>query len=79
MSKGSKQRPTDTKKYNENYDKIFRKPKRKEYKDEGPKYEGPWGKDLGLKWIWKNILWIIGVHETRVWGRVITSNKIHTY
>ena len=49
MSKGSKQRPTDTKKYDENYDKIFRKPKRKEYKDEGPKYEGPWGKYLGLK------------------------------
>tara|TARA_Y100001938_G_C7980574_1_gene374163 strand:+ start:150 stop:437 length:288 start_codon:yes stop_codon:yes gene_type:complete len=24
------------------------KPKEKKYKDEGPKYEGPWGKDLGL-------------------------------
>ena len=32
MSKGSKQRPTDTKKYDENYDKIFRKPKEKNTK-----------------------------------------------
>lgn len=22
-------------------------PRKKKYKDEGPKYEGPWGKDLG--------------------------------
>lgn len=27
--KGDKQRPTDQKKYNENYDKIFNKPKDK--------------------------------------------------
>ena len=26
-----------------------KKKKQKKYKDEGPKYEGPWGKDLGLK------------------------------
>ena len=26
-----------------------KKKKEKKYKDEGPKYEGPWGKDLGLK------------------------------
>ena len=26
-----------------------KKKKEKKYKEEGPKYEGPWGKDLGLK------------------------------
>tara|TARA_B100001287_G_scaffold185952_1_gene156915 strand:+ start:734 stop:997 length:264 start_codon:yes stop_codon:yes gene_type:complete len=25
------------------------KKKKEKYKEEGPKYEGPWGKDLGLK------------------------------
>ena len=30
--------------------KSDKKKKEKKYKDEGPKYEGPWGKDLGLKW-----------------------------
>jgi hypothetical protein len=30
MSKGSKQRPTDKKKFDENYDKIFRKKKKNE-------------------------------------------------
>ena len=26
-----------------------KKKKEEKYKEEGPKYEGPWGKDLGLK------------------------------
>jgi hypothetical protein len=29
MSKGSKRRPTDRKKFNDNYDKIFKKQKEK--------------------------------------------------
>ena len=29
--------------------KSDKKKQEKKYKDEGPKYEGPWGKDLGLK------------------------------
>ena len=33
--KGSRQRPTDTKKYNDNWDKIF-KPKEKDSKDAIP-------------------------------------------
>jgi hypothetical protein len=76
MSKGSKQRPTNMKKYRDNWEKVFGKskpeikehkktpkhgqtqihkdrtkiiPRKEKYKDEGPKYEGPWGKDLGLK------------------------------
>jgi len=28
MSKGSKQRPSDKKKFNENFDRIFKKPKK---------------------------------------------------
>ena len=29
-------------------DKTTVIPRKKKYRDEGPKYEGPWGKDLGL-------------------------------
>lgn len=31
--KGSKQRPTDKKKFDENFDRIFGKPKKKDKKD----------------------------------------------
>jgi hypothetical protein len=31
--KGSKQRPTDAKKYQDNWDRIFSKPKKEEVKD----------------------------------------------
>jgi len=34
MSKGSKQRPTDKKKYDEGWDRIFGKKDKKEKKDE---------------------------------------------
>lgn len=30
-------------------EKMQQQQKKNKYKDEGPKYEGPWGKDLGLK------------------------------
>lgn len=33
MSKGSRQRPTDLKKYQSNYDSIFRKPDPREVED----------------------------------------------
>ena len=37
MSKGSSQRPTDKKKFNENYDLIFKKPKEEKNDQPTPK------------------------------------------
>ena len=47
---------TESKEYKEKYQKYLERTDKplsyrdwlRKYKDEGPKYEGPWGKDLGL-------------------------------